>query len=92
MIFKCSLGRGFIPLLNRSLDPYKLDSVLMVCINFPWEKFEFHIDPGFCFCNKIYAIFDWLPLIFSFCKNLSGLCFLYPAPSLHLDNPGLEKN
>lgn len=66
----------------------------MVFINFPWEKFEFHSHPEFCFCNKIYAIVDWLPLIFFFffSENLGGLCFLYPQPpSLCLDKPGLEK-
>lgn len=78
--------------MNYSLDPYKLDSVLMVFINFPWEKFEFHIDLGFCFCNKIYAIFNWLPLIFFSPKTSAAyVSYILPPFSLRLDNPGLEK-
>lgn len=67
---------------NRSPDPYKLDSVLMVFINFPWEKFEFHRHPEFCFCNKIYAIVDWLPLIFFFFspKTLAACVSYIPSP------------
>lgn len=83
MIFKCSLGREFIPFLdesNCSLDPYKLDSVLMVFINFPWEKFKFHIDLGFCFCNKIYAIFNCLPLIFFSAETPVANVFLISSP------------
>lgn len=60
----------------------------MVFINFPWEKFEFHIDPGLCFCNKIYAIFQLVAFNLFFSKGLSGP-FLISC--LHLDNPGLGK-